>query len=63
MSDEFFNKPILNSPYEYPSAHWEMVDGLPTQHIVNSRRKAEFITPCKGMCLWCRRWIAPLGHH
>ena len=45
MSDEFFNKPILNSPYEYPSAHWEMFDGLPTQHIVNSRRKAEFITP------------------
>jgi type III restriction enzyme len=45
MSDEFFKKPILNSPYEYPSAHWELVDGLPTQNIVNSRRKAEFITP------------------
>ena len=45
MSDEFFNKPILNSPYEYPSAHWEMLEGLPTQHIISSRRKAEFITP------------------
>ncbi len=45
MSDDFFNKPILNSPYEYPSAHWEMDDGLPTQQILNSRRRAEFITP------------------
>ena len=45
MSDEFFKKPILNSPYEYPSAHWELDDGLPTQNIINSRRKAEFITP------------------
>ncbi|MGU9958231.1 MAG: BPTD_3080 family restriction endonuclease [Arenicellales bacterium WSBS_2016_MAG_OTU3] len=45
MSDKFFNKPILNSPYEYPSAHWELVNGLPTQHIVESRRKAAFITP------------------
>ena len=45
MTDEFFKKPILNSPYEYPSAHWELVDGLPTQNIVSSRRKAEFITP------------------
>nr|WP_232420065.1 hypothetical protein [Nitrosococcus watsonii] len=45
MSDEFFKKPILNSPYEYPSFHWEIVDGLPTHNIVNSRRRAEFITP------------------
>lgn len=45
MSDKFFKKPILNSPYEYPSTHWELVNGLPTQNIVNSRRKAEFITP------------------
>ena len=45
MSDEFFKKPILNSPYERPSAHWELVNGLPTQHILHSRRKAEFITP------------------
>ena len=45
MSEPFFEKPILNSPYEYPSAHWELKDGLPTQHIVHSRRKAEFITP------------------
>lgn len=45
MSDEFFKKPILNSLYEYPSSYWEMVDGLPTQHIVGARREAEFVTP------------------
>ena len=45
MSSKFFKKPILNSPYQYPSSHWEIVEGLPTQNIINSRRKAEFITP------------------
>ena len=45
MSDDFFKKPILNSPYAYPSAHWELVKGLPTRNIRNARRKAEFITP------------------
>ena len=45
MSEEFYKKPILNSPYEYPSSHWEMVNGLPTQKIISTRRRAEFITP------------------
>ena len=45
MSNVFFKEPILNSPYERPSAHWELVDGLPTENIVASRRKAAFITP------------------
>ncbi len=45
MSEIFFEKPILNSPYEYPSQHWELDDGIPTQKIIPSRRKAEFITP------------------
>lgn len=45
MSEEFYKKPILNSPYEYPSRHWELVKGLPTQNVVESRRRAEFITP------------------
>ena len=46
MNDKFFKQPILNSPYEYPSAYWELDDdGLPTQNMVNSRRKAKFITP------------------
>ncbi len=46
MSDPFFERPILNSPYEYPSRHWELDEtGQPTQNVVESRRRAEFISP------------------
>lgn len=46
MVNPFFEKPILNSPYEYPARHWELDDtGQPTQKIINSRRPASFITP------------------
>jgi len=46
MENHFFERPILNSPYEYPARHWELdEDGQPTQQIVESRRRAEFITP------------------
>jgi type III restriction enzyme len=46
MSDLFFEKPILNSPYEIPTRHWELdISGQPTQQIAHSRRRAEFITP------------------
>ncbi len=44
--NRFFEKPILNSPYEYPARHWELdATGQPTQRIVETRRRAEFITP------------------
>lgn len=46
MENRFFEHPILNSPYDYPSQHWELDDqGQPTQQIITQRRKAEFITP------------------
>lgn len=46
MSDPFFERPILNSPYEYPQQHWELdAQGQPTQKILDKRRPAEFITP------------------
>ena len=46
MDNRFFDQPILNSPYEYPGQHWELDDqGQPTQQIIESRRRAEFITP------------------
>lgn len=46
MSIPFFDHPILNSPYQCPQRHWELDDsGQPTQEIVATRRKAEFITP------------------
>ena len=42
----FFEKPILNSPYAEPLSHWELdADGLPTDRIVQRRRKAELISP------------------
>ena len=45
-SNRFFDQPILNSPYEYPTRHWELDDeGQPTQQIIETRRRAEFITP------------------
>jgi type III restriction enzyme len=46
VDNRFFEQPILNSPYEYPSRHWELDEqGQPTQQIVERRRSAEFITP------------------
>jgi type III restriction enzyme len=46
MANEFFEHPILNSPYDYPSRHWELDDvGQPTQKIIDRRRTAKFITP------------------
>jgi type III restriction enzyme len=46
MSNPFFDRPILNSPYECPRRHWELdAHGQPTQRIVEQRRRAEFVTP------------------
>ena len=46
MNNPFFDRPILNSPYESPSRHWELDDdGQPTQRIIEHRRRAKFITP------------------
>jgi type III restriction enzyme len=46
MAESFFEKPILNSPYEYPRQHWELdSSGQPTNQILTTRRRAEFITP------------------
>ena len=45
-SNPFFDHPILNSPYACPTSHWELDEsGQPTQKIVDTRRRAEFITP------------------
>ena len=43
---EFFEQPVLNSPYERPNRHWELDEtGQPTQQIVEHRRPAEFVSP------------------
>lgn len=45
MSD-FFEAPILNSPYDYPTCFWELDDsGQPTHRKIDGRRPAKFITP------------------
>lgn len=41
----FFEKPILNSPYTYPAKHWELDDGRPTNKIIDKRRSSDFYTP------------------
>lgn len=46
MSEAFFERPILNSPYAYPARHWELdADGQPTNRIVDHRRRSELISP------------------
>ena len=46
MSEHFFEKPVINSPYDYPSRHWELDEhGQPTQRINEKRRHVAFITP------------------
>jgi type III restriction enzyme len=42
----FFDRPILNSPYERPARHWELDSrDQPTQQVTASRRSASYITP------------------
>jgi len=46
MSDRFFERPILNSPYAPPAQHWELdAEGQPTNLIAPARRRSELITP------------------
>ena len=46
MSKDFFNSPTLNSPYEYPSRHWELdEEGQPTNNVIETRRSVSLITP------------------
>ena len=46
MDNRFFDNPVLDSPCAYPIRHRELDrDGQPTQRIVESRRRADFISP------------------
>ncbi|NBC34931.1 MAG: DEAD/DEAH box helicase family protein, partial [Alphaproteobacteria bacterium] len=46
MTQQFFERPIVNSPYEYPDRHWELdKDGQPTNRLIEQRRRSELITP------------------
>ena len=45
MTQQFFESPIINSPYTIPTQHWELDDGQPTDRLIPTRRPAKFITP------------------
>lgn len=50
-SHAFFDRPILNSPYEYPARHWELDEsGQPTQNVVEKRRPAESCEETPRLC-------------
>ena len=42
----FYEQPILNSPYECPAQYWELgKNRRPTHKVLKGRRPADFITP------------------
>jgi type III restriction enzyme len=46
VTEQFFERPILNSPYAFPARHWELdADGQPTNRIIETRRRSDLITP------------------
>ena len=46
MTEPFFEQPVLNSPYECPSRHWELDEaGQPTRKVIEGRRPVRFFTP------------------
>jgi type III restriction enzyme len=45
-NNHFFERPNLNNPYLQPVRHWKLDGtGQPTQKVIETRRRAEFITP------------------
>ena len=46
VSNAFYERPIVNSPYECPRQHWQLDEGgQPTGELVPKRRRADFVTP------------------
>ncbi|MEP6935372.1 MAG: hypothetical protein ABI988_15780 [Nitrospirota bacterium] len=46
MSNDFFEKPILHSPYACPTHRWVLDEAAqPTQRILEIRRRAQSLTP------------------
>ena len=45
-SNAFYDHPILNSPYEHPTRHWELDgDNRPTNRVTDSRRPSSYVSP------------------
>ena len=45
MMPTFTEEPILNSPYENPEQHWQLINGIPTDTVLEYRRPSEYIVP------------------
>jgi type III restriction enzyme len=46
MAQQFFEDPILNSPYQQPAQHWELSkSGQPTNVIIERRRRSDLVSP------------------
>ena len=45
MTLTFTEDPILNSPYEKPELHWQLINGIPTDTVLEYRRPSEYIVP------------------
>ena len=46
MTEQFFERPILNSPYAFPGWHWELdAEGQPTNRILEARRRSDLVSP------------------
>ena len=45
MTLSFTEEPIINSPYAKPDQHWELRNGVPTDHVTPHRRPSEHIVP------------------
>jgi len=46
MSQSFFERPILNSPYDPPVRHWQLDEsGQPTNRVLERRRRSDLTTP------------------
>ena len=45
-ANAFYDQPILNSPYEHPTRHWELDgDNRPTNRVTDSRRPSSYVSP------------------
>jgi hypothetical protein len=62
MSSPLFDRPVLNSPYEIPTRHWELdTSGQPTQRILDTRRKAYWVAGVNHLGTHGRGAFAELG--
>ena len=44
MDNRFFENPILNSPYAYPTRHWDLdADGQPTLSAIRLEVSADLV--------------------